>query len=81
MLPFEKMLEYKFVGFGIGQAVFPLDFIDDKWNFSGPKKVNKIIIDAQGIFYDVMMKVVSVRDVFEFEKQAEEECLRRNEES
>ncbi len=75
------MMEYKFTGFGIGQAVFPLDFMDGTWHFSGPKKVNRIIIDAQGIFYNVMMKVFSVRDVFEFEKDAEKECIRRNEES
>ena len=72
------MMEYNFRGFEIGQAVFPLVFMDWKWHFSGPKKVNKIIIDAQGIFYDVMMRVVSVRDIFEFEKQAEEACIQRN---
>ena len=73
------MMVFSFVGYAIDSMVFVLDIEDGKWAFSGPKRVTKIIIDKDGIWYEIMMVVTSVRNVFEFEVDAEDACIARNE--
>ena len=72
------MMDFSFVGYAIDSMVFVLDFVDGRWAFSGPKRVTKIIIDKDGIWYEIMLVVFSVRNVFEFEMDAEDACIARN---
>lgn len=72
------MIDFNFTGYAIDSMVYVLDFDQGKWNFSGPKRVTKIIIDKEGIWYEVMMVVTSVRDVFEVKVRAEDACIARN---
>ncbi len=72
------MKDFSFVGYAIDSMVYVLDVMEGKWVFSGPKRVTKIIIDKGGIWYEIMMIVTSVRNVFEFEMDAQEACIARN---
>ena len=72
------MMDFNFTGYAIDSMVYVLDIAEAKWAFSGPKRVTKIIIDKDGIWYEIMMVVTSVRNVFEFEMDAQEACIARN---